>query len=357
MELSKIVIGGMRLKDRKSGVRTLRAAIDAGFNYIDTSPCYCRESETENSESWVGEAVSEADYRFRVMVSTKCSPGDGGFGLGEFRPDCGFGVRTADQLRQVFDQSLRRLNLSSVDHYHLWTTHTREQLDEAMRPGGWYDGVVSKKTQWSHLGITSHADSETIVGFLKSGKFETVTIPLNVINTMRLSVVDFCNAQGIRVIAMNPLAGGFLASRDDLKELALRYLMRLDGVHPLIGFSSVDEVRYAKWIQETMPAYKLSAAEILGKIRSMMDTDEKRCTVCGYCSPCPERITVGAALSYFNAFKYLGMESAKAAFMEKQWEEGLRLDLCRQCGLCESRCPNALPVRKIIAEARSVMYG
>jgi predicted aldo/keto reductase-like oxidoreductase len=88
----------------------------------------------------------------------------------------------------------------------------------------------------------------------------------------------------------------------------------------------------------------------------MMDTEEKRCTVCGYCSPCPQRITVGAALSYYNAFKYLGMESARAAFREKQWEEGLRLDLCTQCGVCESRCPNGLPVRRMIAEARSVMY-
>jgi len=357
MELRKIVIGGMRLKDRKSGVQTLRAAIDAGFNYIDTSPCYCRASETENSENWVGEAVSNADYRSRVMVSTKCAPGDGGFGLGEFDPAGGFGVRTTDQLRQVFDQSLHRLNLPGVDYYHLWTTHTDEQFAEAMRPGGWYDGVMSKKTQWSHLGITTHADSETIIRFLKSGKFETVTIPLNVINTMRMPVVAFCNAQGIKVIAMNPLAGGFLASRDDLKELALRYLLRLDGVHPLIGFSSVEEVQYAKWIQDTMPAYKPSAGEILAKIRSMMETDEKRCTACGYCSPCPERITVGAALSYYNAFKYLGMESAKAAFLEKQWEAGLRLDLCCECGKCESRCPNGLPIRRIIAEARSVMYN
>jgi ferredoxin len=41
------------------------------------------------------------------------------------------------------------------------------------------------------------------------------------------------------------------------------------------------------------------------------------------------------------------MERAKAAFLEKLWEEGLRLDLCTQCGLCEHRCPNALPARRI----------
>jgi len=57
---------------------------------------------------------------------------------------------------------------------------------------------------------------------------------------------------------MNPLAGGFLAARDDLKELALRYLMLLDNVHVLIGYSSVEEVQYARWIQDTMPEFSMT---------------------------------------------------------------------------------------------------
>ena len=356
MELSKIVIGGMRLKDRESGVATLRAAIDAGFNYIDTSPCYCRESEEENSESWVGEAVSDPDYRNRVMISTKCAPGDGGFGLGEFKPEGGFGVRTKEQLEQVFDQSLSRLKLPRVDYYHLWTTHTDEQFQAAMQPGGWHDGVTSKKDQWDHLGITTHAESKTAIQFLESGLFETVTIPLNIINTMRMPIVEYCREKGIEVIAMNPLAGGFLAARDDLKELALRYLMLLDGVHVLIGFSSVEEVEYAKWIQDTMGSWEMTAEETRAKVDAMMNSKEARCTSCGYCSPCPQNITVGAALSYYNAYKYLGMESAKEAFTGKQWEDGLNLNACIGCGECETRCPNGLPIREIIEDAKKLMY-
>jgi hypothetical protein len=34
---------------------------------------------------------------------------------------------------------------------------------------------------------------------------------------------------------------------------------------------------------------------------------------------------------------------------------GMRLDLCHPCGLFESCCPNGLPVRRIIAEARSAI--
>ena len=357
MELSKIVIGGMRFADRKTAVATIRAAIDAGFNYLDTSPCYCRESEEENSESWVGTAVNTSDYRDRIFISTKCSPGDGGYGLGDFNPAGGFGVRSSQQLKQVFNQSLTRLNMDRVDFYHLWTTHTLEQLEEAMKPGGWYDGVMEMSEKWDHLGITTHAGPETIIAFLETGKFETVTIPLNIINRTRESLIEYCSAKGVKVIAMNPFSGGFLAQISELKELALRYLMTFENVHPLIGFSNVKEVEYAKWIQDTMKDWTMPVDEMIKRARELLKTDENTCTSCGYCQPCPNNINVGASLSYYNIYKYMHQKSAKDAFKQKQWEDGLRLDKCTYCGLCASRCPNHLPLMDIIKDANDIMYS
>ena len=356
MELSKIMIGGMRFADREAAVATIRAAIDAGFNYIDTSPCYCRKSEEENSEAWVGVAVNYLDYRDRVFVSTKCSPGDGGYELGDFNPAGGFGVRSSQQLKQVFNQSLTRLNMDKVDFYHLWTTHTHEQFVEAMKSGGWYDGVMEMSEQWGHLGLTTHADPETIISFLETGKFETVTIPLNLINRTRESLIEYCRKEGIKLIAMNPFAGGFLAQIPELKELALRYLMTFDNVHPLIGFSNVEEVEYARWIQDTMNDWDMPVDDMIKRSRELLKADEGTCTSCGYCLPCPNNINVGASLSYYNIYKYMGQESAKDAFQQKQWENGLRLDNCTYCGLCASRCPNHLPLMDIIKDAKSIMY-
>ena len=355
MKHSKIVIGGMRFTSRENAREIIYAAIDFGFNYIDTSPCYCTSSETENSEAWIGEALQDPKYRDRVMLSTKCTAGDGGNGLGDFAPERGMGVRSKDELKQVFNQSLTRMNLNRVDWYHLWTTHTIEQLNEAMKPGGWYDGLLSMKDKWDHLGITTHAESDIIIEFLKTEKFTTVTLPLNVINTTRLKAVKYCNENNITVIAMNPFAGGFLAQNDQLKEFAIRYLMRLK-VHPLIGFSTVEEVEYAKWINDTMDNYSYSAEEILTKVDKLINSKEPRCTACGYCSPCPQGINVGASLSYYNLYKYMNMEDAKTQFIQKQWEDGLRLDRCVQCGKCEKKCPNGLPLSKIIKDAQKVLY-
>ena len=355
MKHSKILIGAMRFKDRIGAKAVIHKAIECGFNYIDTSPCYCRQSETENSEAWVGAALKDRKFRKKVMVSTKCAPGDGGFGLGDFRPEGGFGVRSSEQFQQVFDQSLKRMGMTKVDWYHLWTTHTIEQFKEAMKPGGWYDGLKANSDKWDHLGITTHAVSDTIIEFLKSGIFESLTIPLNVINTTRLKAVEYACRNGITVIAMNPFAGGFLAQHEQLRELSLRYLMRLD-VRILIGFSEVSEVEYARQIQDDMEDYPFSAGEILAKVNELLDSSEARCTACGYCSPCPKNINVGAALSYYNLFKYMKMESAKKAFMEKQWEDGLKLDNCVRCGICEKRCPNRLAVLEIIRDASSMLY-
>ena len=170
-----------------------------------------------------------------------------------------------------------------------------------------------------------------------------------------MKAVEYCNEKNITVLAMNPFAGGFLAQDEKLKELALRYLMLLD-VHPLIGFSAVEEVEYAKWIQDSMPEYELSAEDVLSEVGKLLDSTEDRCTACGYCAPCPQKINVGESLSYYNLYKYMNMVSAKKAFNDKQWEAGLNLDKCVQCGICESRCPNGLHVLDIIRDAQKLLY-
>ncbi len=354
--LSKFVIGGMRFANRANACETIRAAIDAGFNYIDTCPMYCRENEDENSESWVGEAVNYKDYRERVFISTKSSPGNGGLELGEFQPELGFGVRNIEQVEQVFNQSLKRLNIKSVDFYHLWTTHTQEQFDEAMKQGGWNDGVLAQSAKWNNFGLTTHADSEQIIKFLETGKFKTITLPLSIINRARVKVLDYCKKNNIAVIAMNPMGGGFIAQNAELKELALRYLVKLETVHILVGFSSVEDVNYAKWILDTMDDFKMSLEDIISRADELLDTTQERCSGCGYCQPCPQNITIGYALSFYNFYKYMNMKEAKEKFLNTQWNDELKLDKCIECGQCEKKCPNKLSVVDIIRDAKKILY-
>jgi len=309
-----------------------------------------------NSESWVGEAVNHKDYRDKVYVSTKCSPGNGGLGIVDFNQANGFGVRSVEEFDKMFNQSLDRLNMKEVDFYHLWTIHTEEQFAEAMKVGGWYDGAMKQKSKWKYFGLTTHADSDTIIKFLETGKFETITLPLNIINRTRLKALEYCEKNKIKVIAMNPMGGGFIANHSELKELALRYLMKLNNVCALIGFSSVEDVKYAKWIMDTMDDFKMSIDEIISRVDELINANEPSCTACGYCQPCPQGITIGYALSFYNLYKYMNLKDAKVKFNNTQWNAELRLDKCVECGLCETRCPNKLSVMNIIKDAKAILY-
>ncbi len=355
MEINRIVMGSMRFKDRQSAVEVIRAGIDAGFNYIDCSPMYCRTSETENSEAWIGEALSIGDYRDRVQVSTKCSTGDGGGGLGTSRLESGFGIRTREQFNTMFAASLRRLRVKKLDWYHLWTVHNMEQFNEAFKADGWYAGVLEHQDEWEHLGITTHADSDIIIKFLEKGIFESVTCQFNVLNRTRMAAINYCRDNGIKVFAMNPLAGGLLAGTDELKELALRFLLLHDNVHLLIGFSSVEEIEYAKHIYDTMGDFKMSIDDILQRVDEIVKIDEPHCTACGYCSPCPVRINIGEVLTYYNILTYMGNEEVKKYVCEgRKWYDGIRIDRCTECGICATRCPNGLDVPGLIQKSRKV---
>lgn len=71
--LSTLCLGAMRFPDRDTAVRIIKYAIDNGINYIDTSPGYCRSSETENSERWIGSALESGNYRARSGIEQKHS--------------------------------------------------------------------------------------------------------------------------------------------------------------------------------------------------------------------------------------------------------------------------------------------
>ena len=64
----------MRFKTSDDAAAIMRRAIDYGFNYVDTAPEYRFSSAEENSETWIGRAISSGDYRQRIFLSSKSSP-------------------------------------------------------------------------------------------------------------------------------------------------------------------------------------------------------------------------------------------------------------------------------------------
>ena len=114
-KISALGYGAMRLPEDENGavrrdeaVAVIRAAVDAGINYVDTAPLYNRNQ----SEEAVGEALADG-YRERVWLSTKNQ---------RVNDDAG-------DWRRRLDESLRKLKTDYVDVYHVWGISWKEFME------------------------------------------------------------------------------------------------------------------------------------------------------------------------------------------------------------------------------------
>ena len=115
--VSALGLGAMLLSvedrpDRRQGIRTIHAALDAGLTVIDTADAYClNAAETGHNERLVGEAVrSWGGDRDRVIVATKG---------GHYRARDGTWLLNgrAEHLRSACEASLVALGVEAIDLY------------------------------------------------------------------------------------------------------------------------------------------------------------------------------------------------------------------------------------------------
>lgn len=86
------------------------------------------------------------------------------------------------------------------------------------------------------------------------------------------------------------------------------------------------------------------------------------CTGCNYCGPsCPEHVRIPAVLEALIYDRVYGFrEHARSSYARigsAPDKEERNASACVGCGLCESKCPQKLPIRKHLAEARALFEG
>lgn len=365
--IAKLALGSMRFPSRTAAIETIGACVEHGVLYIDTSPAYLYQSAEENCETWVGDAIK--GIREQVILSAKSAVGGWGQESG-YNPEKGYSITTADQVRRQIEQSLKRLQTDYLDCYNLWAVHKPETFREAFEPNGWIEGALKAKEEglFKYLGITGHATSDEIIKWIDTGLFSINTIPFNIMDNSRISAIKHAYENNVPVLAMNPLAGGLLASSsqvlstelDDLDvdsayDLALRYCTSYLGVTALSGMTSAAEVRAnikalskPRWNEEQAEIARSKMFEVLGKA-------EYICTTCKYCLPCPQGIWIPEVLKLRNYYTVLKMESARRLYQSRSKDDDrFRAQNCVKCGACESRCPNNLPVSKLMQEVSEV---
>jgi aryl-alcohol dehydrogenase-like predicted oxidoreductase len=168
-------------------VDAMRAAIDAGINWIDTAEVYGKGV----SERLVGRAL--AGRRDEVTVASKAAPAPEGSG---FRPE---------EIRAACDASLSRLGIEVIDLYQLhwpdddipvedaWATMTELQAEGKVRSIG-----VSNfdRDQIERCRTVHHVDS-------LQQEFSMVALEDR-------DLIAWCGEVGVGVVTYSPLGAGLL---------------------------------------------------------------------------------------------------------------------------------------------------
>ena len=357
--VSVIGFGGMRFfnKDEDTAMATVRRCLDMGINFFETGGGY----GNGKSEKLIGQALKGRVAREDIVLANKA--------VAASMPD-------AAQVRKELEAALKTEQTDYFDLFSFWGTNTPEMMANILKPGGPLAELEKAKEEGliRGIGITTHARQEWILDFVKAYPWDAVTLKEHLLYSRQQEVIKSLGERGISVIVMSPLAGGVVATpgadiaarleQEGLTApyLGLRYLVSNPDVTTAIsGMTLPEEVEEnARAGEEDAP---LSEAErrLTGFIREKTTAlGEKFCTSCGYCQPCPHDVNIPGIFRLWNLMRGYGSDGySKLEYQklreQRHWADfpGASAENCVECGECEEKCPENLPIMEDLKRAHA----
>jgi aryl-alcohol dehydrogenase-like predicted oxidoreductase len=195
--------------DDDESIATIRRAVEAGVNWVDTAPTY----GDGHSEEVVGRALEPFHVGEEVLVFTKCGrPWRGGEVYFDLRPE---------SIRAECEASLHRLGVDRIDLYQFhWPDYgTGTPVEESW--GTMVELVDEGKVRW--LGVCNF-DVPRLEACEAIRHVDSLQPPLSLLNRhARRELVPWAYEHGTGVIAYSPMASGLLTgsfNREGLDRLA-----------------------------------------------------------------------------------------------------------------------------------------
>jgi len=350
--VSALGFGAMRLPmtpdgehvDEDRAIPVIHRALELGVNYLDTAPYYCK---TE-SEIVLGKAIK--GWRDRIYLSTKNPLEDA----------------TAGTFRRFLETSLRKLDVEYVDFYHMWGISWAKYQEKGVDvPGGPLHEARKAKEEGliRHISFSFHDTPEALVRLIDTGNFESMTVQYNLLDRANEAGIALAAARGLGVVIMGPVGGGRLAETSPeirrllpkgvagSPELALRFVLSNPNVHvALSGMGTIQMVEEnAATASREDPLSAQERTDIARAMDQLAALADLYCTGCGYCMPCPNDVNIPENFKYMNYYRVYGIaEYARDAYAQLgqkgHWIKGLKADACIQCGECEPKCPQRIPI-------------
>jgi hypothetical protein len=350
--VSEISLGSSPLPDPD----LLRAIVDRGVNYIDTSYNY----DNGNAERQIGRLLKDVG-RDKVRVATKfhVTPRD-----------------TPASIMASVHGSLRRLEVDAIDILMIHGADTAGVLvDERVLEA--YERL-KREGAYRFRGLSCHANQDEVVRkAVDCGLYDMVQIGYNVFDIQETAreietypdylgasgirgLLELAHSRGVGVIAMKTLKVG--GRRQDLEKYRTGavslYQAMLKWVldDPRIT-SAVTEILNRQQMEEDLGAAgaKLTAAERTTLVRCVRENGADYCHGCARCRrACPAGVAttdILRALAYHEGYGKTG----RARDSYSSLGSGERASACRDCGACEDACPYGVAVKSRIKEAGRIL--
>ncbi|MDR2485277.1 MAG: aldo/keto reductase [Treponema sp.] len=334
-------------------------AIHGGVNYFDTAYMY------PGSEEALGAILEKNRVRQWVFIATKLPL---------------IFVRGSEDIDKFFNKQLERLRTDYIDYY-LMHNLTNMDLWEKLKGWGIETWIAGKKQagQIKHIGFSFHGSQPEFLNIQESYPWEFCQIQYNYSGkNFQAGFVGLKKAaKHMPVMVMEPLLGGKLAG--SLPKEAVDIFKKADpGLSPaawalrwvwdhrevtllLSGMNEKSQLEENLRLADKAAPQMLTEAEheTYRQVLNVFNAAYKiRCTGCNYCMPCPKNINIPGCFAAYNTSFSIGLVSGMRQYVTSTALTSERTSNpihCVQCGTCEQRCPQRLPIIKSLEAVQKRM--
>jgi len=369
-QLSVLGYGCMRLPVRMQSInaalaqKQIYAAIDQGVNYIDTAVPY----HNGKSEPFLGKILSQNGYRDKVKLATKLPH---------------WSTPSTAEMHKMLDKQLAKLRTERIDYYLVHALNG-ETWDKARA-----NGVIEflnqalKSGRILNAGFSFHGAAEAFKAIVDAYDWTFCQIQYNYLDTQNqagTAGLKYAAAKDMAVIVMEPLRGGNLArtsppavsklwkkasTQRTPVEWALRWIWNQPEVTVVLsGMNRDDHIAENLRIAEQATPGSLSKEEVdlveeaADAFRAAMKVG---CTGCQYCMPCPAGVNIPGCFEYYNLRHTFKDRQAKLMYVAMTGaittDKSSMASECVECGKCEEKCPQNLPIPDLLKDVAEDMEG
>jgi predicted aldo/keto reductase-like oxidoreductase len=336
-------------------------AVQNGINYFDTAFTYT------HSEEILGQIIEKNNLREKIFLATKLP-------LIQFRKYRDF--------NSFFNVQLDRLKTDFIDYYLLHNLSDTGLWKSLCEIGieRWIE-EKKKSGQIRNIGFSFHGKQNEFFQLLDVCDWDFCQIQYNYINInyqAGMAGLKKASEKGLPVFVMEPLLGGKLASGLPKKavkifksansalspaEWALRWLWNQGEVTLVLSgmnadFQLEENIKTANGSVPDM-LNKEEAAAFESVIKLFNASYKIPCTGCNYCMPCPHNVNIPGCFAAYNVSHTAGMYSGVQQYLTSTGVNNPRINYaasnCKQCGVCEKRCPQHIQIIKSLKKTSKRM--